>query len=190
MKNALIAILLCSVAVAACERRSDEPAPSSETAAGETGEGSTLEWNGDAAGEGNIDVNIRADASTGKVELKLPGGIEGSLKLPRGLDGDTKFDLDGIGRFPGATLTTVDIKATDRKQGHDARVVLGFAAPGSADAVADWYEQALIKDGRSVSRTGTTVTSTTEDGKPMVIAVTQGEGGQAQCRITITDRKG
>jgi hypothetical protein len=186
MKNALIAILLCGVAVAACEDRSKKAEPATDVAI----EG---DWNAGAdsgAGDGEVNVNIHADAETGALELKLPGGIEGTLKLPKGLDGETRFDLDGIGRYPGAKLTDVDIKARANDAQKDARVVLGFAAPGSADAVADWYEQALVKDGRSVSRTGTTVTTTTEDGKPMVIAVQDGKGGTAQGRITITDRKG
>mgnify|MGYP002777084701 CR=1 FL=1 len=181
MKNALIAILLCGVAVAACERQAQEPKQAEDT--------TTLGWEGsETANDAN--VNIRADTETGEVELKLPGGIEGKVKLPAGLDADSTFDLDGIGRYPGATLTSVDIKATDRKDAHDARVVLGFSAPGTADTVADWYEQALVKDGRSVSRTGTTVTTVTDDGKPMVIAITDGAGGTARGRITITDRKG
>jgi hypothetical protein len=182
MKNALLAILLCGVAVAACEDRAEKAQPPATVAV----EG---DWDAgaDAGGGTNVDVNIHADAQTGEVELKLPGGIEGKVKLPGGLDADTKFDLDGIGRYPGAKLTNVDIKANERKDGRQARVVLGFSAPGSADRVADWYEQALVKDGRSVSRTGTTVTTTTEDGKPMVIAVQDGTGGTAQGRITITD---
>jgi len=183
MKQALIAILLCGVAVAACEDRTEKPQPA-DTAQIEA------DWNARPEGGSDVDVNIRADAESGKLELKLPGGIEGKLKLPGGLDAGADFDLDGVGRYPGATLTSVDIKARDRKEGHDARVQLGFSAPGSADQVAGWYEQALVKHGRSVSRTGTTVTSTTEDGKPMVIAIEDGKGGAAQGRITIIDRKG
>lgn len=187
MKNALLAILLCGVAVAACEDRAQKPDPAAEPAPVVEIE---REWNADASGSGDVDVNIHADAQTGEVELKLPGGIEGKVKLPGGLDGSEDFDLDGIGRYPGAKLINVDIKVRDGKGQRDALVVLGFAAPGSADRVANWYEQARLKDGRSVSRTGTTVTTTTEDGKPMVIAVADGKGGTAQGRITITDGKG
>jgi hypothetical protein len=170
MKNALIAILLCGVAVAACEQRAKVEKPP-ETTEIET------EWReGDGKG---ADVNIRADMESGEVELKLPGGLEG----------DTKFDLDGVGRYPGAKLTNVDVKATDKDGSRQGRVVLGFSAPGSADKVADWYEQALVKKGRSVARTGNTITTTTSDGDPMVMVISEDAGGIARGRITITDNK-
>jgi hypothetical protein len=181
MKNALLAILLCGVAVAACEqRRTVETPPETPQVEAEWREG----------GATRAEVDIRADMESGEVALKLPGGLEGKVKLPEGLEADTRFDLDGIGRYPGARLTSVDVKASDTDGQRQGRVVLGFSAPGTADAVADWYEQALVKKGRSVARTGTTVTGTTEDGDPMVIAITEGSGGRARGRITITETRG
>ncbi len=185
MKNALIAILLCGAVVAACEQRSERAAavqPGSEV------ETSWALDDADKAGEGG-GVNFRADVDSGEVELKLPGGLQGKVTLPEGLGNDTKFDLDGVGRFPGAKLVTVDVNARDDRDG-GARVVLGFIAPGSADKVADWYEQALVDKGRSVARTGTTITATTKDGKPMVIAISDGAANTARGRITIVDKNG
>lgn len=177
MKNALLAILLCGVAVAACEQQASVPAPP-ETPQVEA------QWREG----GERDVNIRADLQSGQVELKLPGGLEGKVRLPEGIKDDSKFDLDGIGRYPGSRLTTVDVKASDNDGEHRGRVVLGFTAPGSADQVADWYEQALIRKGRSVARSGTTITGTTRDGDAMVISIADGAGNQARGRITITDK--
>lgn len=182
MRDALIAILLCGAIVATCEVKDAPKAEPAAEAAIETS------WD-DSGDSSSSDVNIRADIETGKVELKLPGGLEGVVKLPKGVGDDAKFDLDGVGRYPGAKLTDVDLRSGEGK-GKDGRVVLGFTATGSADKVADWYEQALVKKNRSVLRSGTTITGTTEDGDPMVITVTEGSGGLARGRITITDRQG
>lgn len=181
MRDALIAIFICGAAVAACENRDDEAKPVAEAEP-------AVEANWDEGdGKGSGGVNIQADVTTGKVELKLPGGLEGTVRLPNGIGADAKFDLDGVGRYPGAKLINVDVKANEVDGKGQARVLLGFTAPGSADQVADWYEAALVKKGRSVARTGTTITGTTEDGDPMVIAINEGAGGVARGRITITD---
>jgi hypothetical protein len=179
MRDALIAILLCGAAVAACEVKD---VPKAEPAVVEA------EWDDSSDGAGS-DVNIRADIQTGKVELKLPGGLEGTVRLPKGAGNDAKFDLDGVGHYPGARLMNVDVRS-DNSNGETARVVLGFTAPGSADSVADWYEQALVKKSRSALRSANRISGTTEDGDPMVIAITDGPDGVARGRITITDRKG
>lgn len=181
MKNALLAILLCGVAVTACEQKAAVERPSEPPQV-------EAQWN---EGEGTrADVSIKADMESGEVELTLPGGLAGKVRLPKGIDADAKFDLGGIGRYPGSKLTSVDVKANDSDGRHEGRVVLGFTAPGSAARVAHWYEQALVKQGRSVARTGTTVTGTTEAGDPMVISIADGASGVARGRITITETKG
>ncbi|WP_164155916.1 hypothetical protein [Sandarakinorhabdus rubra] len=172
MREALGAILLCGIAVAACEPRESPKPPEPPTA--------------EAAAS---DVDIRADIESGEVKLRLPGGVAGTVRLPEGL-AESKFDLDGIGRYPGAKLTTVDVKASDSDGAHEARVVLGFTAPGRPEQVADWYERALVRQGRSAARSGTTITGTTSDGNPMVIAISPGDAGTAQGRITIIDSDG
>lgn len=187
MKNALIAILLCGVAVAACDASRKDA---------EASHGTTISIDADsdtgkaAISTGKEDVAIRADMESGELEMQLPGGLGGKIKLPDGLQPDTKFDLDGIGRYPGARITSVNINAGRDGEAKQAVVLLGFSAPGTADQVADWYEQALTAKGRPVSRDGATITSKTEDGDPMVLAIRDGEGGQARGEIRITDRKG
>lgn len=188
MKNALLAILLCGVAVAACN------ANRKDAVEDKRGQGVTVDaaWDGDkgAAAIADAGVNIQADMEKGRVELKLPGGIGGTVNLPAGLESDAKFDLDGLGRYPGAKLTSVNVQASGKDGDGKGVVVLGFTAPGSAAQVADWYAGKLSDRGRTPSRSGNTLTGTTEDGDAMVIAVEDGEGGKARGRITITDRKG
>jgi hypothetical protein len=186
MKNALIAILLCGVAVAACDANRKDKLAEATTAE------ITLENSEDssASATGNDGVNIKADMESGEVELKLPGGLEGKVKIPEGMEPDAKFDLDGLGRYPGAKLVKVDVQASGKDDDGRGEVVLGFTAPGTATQVADWYAKALAADGRPASRSGNTLTGTTDDGDRMVIAVDEGAAGVARGRITITDKKG
>ena len=179
MKNALIAIALCGAAVVWFARDDDEP---KRVAADTSWNFDKIEAEGGKDGEGAVE--FRANTESGEMELRLPGGIKGKMRLPDAIDRNTKFDLDGIGRYPGAKLISVDVSGSPSTGG---RVILGFSAPGSADTVADWYEKALIAKGRSVARTGTTITGATESGEPMVIAVEDGPGDIARGRIIITD---
>lgn len=185
MRDALIAILLCGVAVAACEaNQADKPEPleiSADFAA-------DLEKDAKADG-GEAGVQFRADTEGGEMQVKLPGGIEGRIKLPEGLDNDSKFDLDGVGRYPGAKLTGVDVNAFGKDDKTRARVQLGFTAPGSADTVADWYEKAFAAKGRSVLRSGTNLSTTTSDGEPLQMALRDGPGGIARGQIVIRNEK-
>lgn len=184
MKNALIAILLCGAAVAACDARRVEDKEKAEAAAVSVAK----DWDKGAAGDTGL--NIKADMESGEVELKLPGGIAGKVTIPEGLQSGSKFDLDGVGRYPGAKLTSVNVQASGKNGDGRGQVLLGFSAPGTAARVADWYAKALAGKGRTPSRSGNTLIGTTKDGDRMVIAVEDGDTGVARGRITITDHKG
>lgn len=184
MRDALIAILLCGVAVAACEVRQAHATDAGRAAAKLE---AAADFDADSSGAG---VQFRADTESGDIELRLPGGIQGKFRLPEGIDADNEFKLNGIGRYPGSKLTGVDVKALDGDPDADATVRLAFTAPGTADTVADWYEKAFADKGRTVLRTGTTLSTTTSEGKPMVMALRDGTGGVAQGMLTIRDEKG
>ncbi len=87
MKNALIAILLCGVAVAACDARRVYETEQAEAAASSVDK----DWDEGAAGE--TGVNIKADMEKGEVELKLPGGIAGKVSIPDGIESDANSIL-------------------------------------------------------------------------------------------------
>jgi hypothetical protein len=190
MRNALIAIILCGAAVAATESRTrDEAVAAADITADRVADVAT-DWddrNRNDKADG-VEMEIHADTESGELNLKLPGGLEGRVKLPEGLEPDAKFDLDGVGRYPGATLSKVDVSAGGNKADRHRRVVLGFSAPGSADQVASWYEKAFAADGRAVTRAGTTLTGRTSEGNDLVMVISDGSSGRAQGRITITDR--
>ncbi|MEI6486919.1 MAG: hypothetical protein WCO11_11710 [Sphingomonadales bacterium] len=185
MKNALIAILLCGVAVVACNQHQTKLADDAGTRISITTDGDGA---GAGAGDGDAEVKFKADMESGKVALALPGGLGGTLTIPKGLEADTRFDLDGIGRYPGAKLVSVDIAGTRKGGEGSGRVRLGFTAPGMAGQVADWYEKALTAKGRPTSRSGNTLTSATEDGDPMVITLSDGPGGIARGQISLTGK--
>ena len=187
MKQSLIAIFLCGVAVAACEADSSKAVRPESADAAVSADWDDREVASDLARD-DAGLRVRADMEGGEVALKLPGGIEGKLKLPGGLDAGTDFDLGDIGRYPGARLTSVNVDAGRRDGAERGVVVLGFAAPGTQDQVLDWFAQRLTDRGRPPERRGRTLQGTTEDGDRLVIAMEDATGGEARGRITITKR--
>lgn len=133
-------------------------------------------------------LTVDADSETGKLEVTLPGGLEAKVKIPGGLPNDAKFDIDGVGLFPGAKISTVNVNANGKAGAESAVVVLGFAAPGDAAAVADWYQQQFAEKSVTASRRGDTLSGKTEDGDDFVLALAQGAPGKARGTLTITDK--
>lgn len=135
-------------------------------------------------------VDIGADTDTGKVEISLPGGIEAKVSIPGAMVDKAKFDIDGIGLYPGAKIGLIKVNAMKREDegssGHDATVSIGFTAPADAAAVADWYQQQFDTHKISVRRTGETLSGKTKDGDDFTLALAQVASG-AQGTLTIQD---
>ena len=54
------------------------------------------------------------------------------MSIPAGIEPDAKFDLDGVGRYPGAKLTSLNVQASGKDGDGRGQVLLGFSAPGTA----------------------------------------------------------
>ncbi|MEY4269550.1 MAG: hypothetical protein RLZZ58_766, partial [Pseudomonadota bacterium] len=94
-------------------------------------------------------------------------GVDINAKLP-GLDMrdiNADFDIDGVGLYPGASVTSMNVNATS-KDGNSGKgtVKFGFNAPASADTVAAWYAGEFAKAGLKATRAGNKVSGTTNDG--------------------------
>jgi hypothetical protein len=157
---------------------------------GEGGDAATATTATASASTDTSSVTIDADSDTGRVELSLPGGIEAKVKVPGNISVGSKFDIDGVGLYPGAKVGSVNVKAFDGKAGKDAIVKIGFAAPADAAVVADWYQQQFEAKKVAVNRSGETLTGKTEDGDDFTLALTQGPAGASQGLLTIVDAKG
>ena len=137
-------------------------------------------------------VNIDGDTESGKFEIKLPGGMEAKVKMPEGMAGKSKFDIDGVGLYPGAKIGSIKVRAVDKGGDTHATVEMGFAAPADAAAVADWYEQQFAAKKVTVARSGDTLTGKTRDGDDFTLALAAAETGKAKGTLTIVndDNKG
>lgn len=180
----LLPVALAGVAVltlAACSESKVETAePQKEVSISLDGE--------DSAEQGA--VNIDANSETGRVEVKLPGGIEANVKVPGGdMMHKTDFDIDGVGLYPGAKVGSVNVKALSGKGDAkgSATVKIGFSAPADAAAVADWYQQQFEAKKVAVSRSGETLTGTTEDGEDFTLAMTAAGAGASKGELTLVD---
>ena len=143
--------------------------------------------------DNDADVAIVASSDPGKLAIKLPGGFEAKLPMPQSIAKGSKFDIDGVGLYPGAAVETINVNADTRrsgdKSGDKAVVVLGFAAPASADTVADWYEGQFKAKNIAVSRKADLLTGLTDDGNSFALLLTDVAGGRSKGEVTIHDRK-
>lgn len=140
--------------------------------------------------ESDAIVDIQGDSETGKMEISLPGGFASKVNVPGGLTDKTKFDIDGVGLYPGAKVGSIKVNAvkrdSDAGKSHTATVKIGFTAPADAAAVADWYQQQFDAKKIAVSRSGETLTGKTEDGDDFTLALTQAASG-ANGVLTLID---
>ncbi len=182
MRPIFVLLSVAALALTACDRHKDADA------AGATDKGAKLSIavDGDDKADDarNGSVTIDGDTDSGKFELKLPGGIAAKVHLPDGLASKSKFDIDGVGLFPGAKVGNVSVNAG----GDDgARVTIGFNAPADAAAVADWYQRQFEAKRRNVERHGETLSGKTEDGDDFTLAIAQAAAGSRGV-LTIVDR--
>ena len=135
--------------------------------------------------ESNVTTEVKIDSHSdrkGEMELKLPGGFEAKIPLPKGAGDKSDFDIDGVGLYPGARVSTVNVRAGEGP----AVVTISFAAPGSAPEVAQWYERELLANDVVVKRTGEMLVGRTEDGDDFTLEITQALAGSTGL-LTITD---
>lgn len=182
MRHQLLIATAALLTLAACGKKEEE-APKAEATA-------TAGWDADSDSK---QVEIEVDSDTGKLAMKLPGGIEGNLKLPPAMAarmaGDSDFDIDGVGAYPGATMRSMKVQATEKADDKRAVIDIGFAAPDAPTKVADWYEKAFADKGRTVTRAGDTLTGTTEDGNPFTLTISPAAtGSTGQLRIVDTKK--
>ena len=131
------------------------------------------------------DATSTGDNKPGKVEIILPGGIAAKVDLPEGLENREKLKIAGVGLYPGARLASMKVNADAAATSQTAQVEFGFAAPGDAAAVADWYQSQFEANGTAVTRRGETLSGTASDGDRFTIAMAPAGTGKSRGVLTI-----
>jgi hypothetical protein len=146
----------------------------------------------DKTGPVSIDIDTGdGDSATGeggKFEISLPGGIEAKVKLPRDMGAGGKFDIEGVGLYPGASVNSVKVDAAAARETRSATVEIGFKAPADPAAVADWYQQQFEAKDIRISRTGETLSGVADDGDAFTIALRPAGNGASTGLTTIIGR--
>jgi ABC-type glycerol-3-phosphate transport system substrate-binding protein len=182
-KSALFVATTALLVLAACSEGKVE------TEKADTGSEVSIAIDGNAKTETRTNVTIDGDTETGKFELSLPGGIEAKINLPEGIGEGGKFDIDGVGLYPGAKVRGVNVNAADAKTTKQAVVKISFSAPADAAVVADWYQQQFEAKQKTVTRSGESLSGTTDDGDAFTIALDAAGTGASKGLLTIIDSK-
>lgn len=132
---------------------------------------------------GNSIVDVTSGDGKGQVTLNLPGGIGASVSVPTEIMDGAHMEIDGVGLYPGGKIARLNVK----DQGAGGLVAIAFSAPADPATVADWYEKQFAGKGRPVTRDGTTLNGTTEDGDPFTLAISA-DGSGARGVMTIKDK--
>ncbi len=176
----VFALLAAPLALSACNGHDDGKA--SKISVSIDSDGSTT-----AASKGG--VTIDSDTDKGKFQLSLPGGIDANISVPGGMTSGAHFDIDGVGLYPGAKVSTVNVNASHKGDGKSAVVKIGFAAAADPAAVADWYQTKFADKKVTVTRDGETLTGKTEDRNDFTLAMTPGAKSGTAGLLTIIDAK-
>jgi hypothetical protein len=140
-------------------------------------------------GKVSIDIDTVGDESAdGKLEISLPGGIAAKVNLPGDIGTGSKFDIDGVGLYPGASVKSVKVDAGAARETGSATVQIGFRAPGDAAAVADWYQQQFEAKRITITRKGETLSGVAADGDAFTIALRPDGNGASSGVTTIISR--
>ncbi len=180
IRPALLLAAAALVTLTGCNRHKDDGGSSvsiSTSDDGKTTTTSTSSENGDSS------------ATASSVELKLPGGFEANVKGPHNFNDSTHVDIDGVGLYPGAKVSNVQVKvdASGDSDKH-ATVNMAFAAKSDPAAVADWYQQQFEAKKLAVTRAGNTLTGKSKDGDDFVIAALPNKDGGTAGTIAIVGK--
>lgn len=131
----------------------------------------------DASDKGG-DVRIEADGKSGRVTLDTPA-FDVNLELPKIELGSGNFDIDGVGLYPGSSISGVHVKADDKGGKQAAHVVVTFAAPAPPDKVGAWFAQQFEERGVAAKAQDGRLSGVTRDGDPFTISLTPRGNGSA-----------
>ncbi len=122
-----------------------------------------------------------------KLSLSLPGGFNAKLDVPGKMMGRGKFDIDGVGLYPGSKVNSVDVNAGVSPK--RAEVNIGFVAPADAAAVADWYQGQFDAKGVKTARSGDTFTGKSDDDDDFTLTLAAAGSGKSSGLLTIIGSK-
>lgn len=131
-----------------------------------------------------VEVNIgNKPGESGDVSIKVPG-FETKFNLPGAVLNHSDFNIEGVGMYPGAALSSFNVNAADRNAD---TVTIGFTAPDAPAKVAGWYAEQFAGKSVAVTRTGDSIAGKSEDGDDFRIELTPVDGGGSAGKIVVVD---
>ncbi len=150
--------LTAALALGACNKQ-----PAGEAPAAREGQGATATTTSSANGA------VRASAS----------GID--------IDGDD-FDIDGVDLYPGSHIRAMNVDAVNKGGAKISTVKASFESQTDAKTLADWFDAEMKKEKFTFTRSGYTLSGTTDDGDAFTLTISDLGGGKANGHVVITDK--
>ncbi len=143
----------------------------------------------DKEGNGSLTIDMNSQADGGNVSLSIPG-IDAKIKVPVDMMEHGDFDIDGVKLYPGAKVTTFNLKVDEKttsEKATDPVVKMSFAAPADVATVTKWYKDEFAAKSVAATQTATGFSGKSEDGDTFTITLTPGAAGQTSGAISVVD---
>ena len=103
------------------------------------------------------------------------------------IDGDD-FDIDGVDLYPGSHIRAMNVDAVNKGGSKISTVKASFESPTDAKTLADWFDAEMKKEKFTFTRSGYTLSGTTDDGDAFTLTISDLGGGKANGHVVITDK--
>ena len=81
--------------------------------------------------------------------------------------GNSHFDIDGVGLYPGAKVTSMKVDALSDPGKSGVRI--DYTAPAAIDTVRGWYAKAFAEKHVAITPNGAGLSGNTADGDAVVM---------------------
>lgn len=98
------------------------------------------------------------------------------------------FDIDGVALYPGSIIKTMNVDIGDNAGKKVSTVKAAFESPTDAKTLADWFDAEMKKEKFTFTRSGYTLTGTTDDGNAFTLNISDLGGGKANGQVVISDK--
>ncbi len=134
--------------------------------------------------DGDAAVGVTSDETPGNIRIDTPG-FKLDVDVPASLADSAKFDIDGVGLYPGSKVRAMKVAT----HADESSVHIAFVSPADPMTVRGWIMAQFARKGHAVTGEGMRISGKEEDGKPFTITLAQAPKGQTAGDIAMQSVK-